>query len=137
MRETNINKKEFNKNFTHYLTLPEDKRERYFGKFIYNDLLTIINNAVSRFQFNNEDEYIKDDITSELLFHFLNKKERIDKFSGNIYNALFTLFRNRILDMLRTQKVQNKRDALVTADIIRKNIANQNSNIIDEDEILI
>lgn len=122
----NIDKKEFNTKFNHYLQI-KDFREsnRYYNYSLHQDVQIIISNSLHCYSFEGKEKAVfnKADIASELLYHFLLKRDQLSLYSGNWYNILFTLFRNKINDIMRSELIKDKRDELLTT--LRDSNANE------------
>lgn len=102
--KTNIDKEGFNRRFKQYLSITDKKEaDNYFIKNIYAELLIIISNTTYNWCFE-ENEY--EDVEATLMEHIMIQKHEgeLYSYSGNYYNLVFTIFKNKFLDIVRKKK---------------------------------
>lgn len=76
----------------------------FYGKYLHDHIRTIIQNVTYYYDFSGE--YLTfDDVEAELFMHLQVKKEALRKYSGNWYNIIFTCFKMKTFDILRSHKV--------------------------------
>lgn len=103
--ETNIDKEYFNKRFGEYMTIKDRQVDNWFyQKYLHNDIRTIIHNVTFHFEFNSE-QFLYEDVEADLLLHLQLKKDCMRKYQGNWYNIVFTSFKRKFYDILRSNKV--------------------------------
>jgi hypothetical protein len=106
--ETNIDKQKFNRNFELYIRETEPQvTEWLFSKYLYKDIKTIIKNVLYHWDFLDE-RFKYEDIEAELLMHLIVKREKLKRYKGSWYNILFTVFRMKFLDLIRSHRDQDK-----------------------------
>lgn len=109
----NIIKTEFNLKFSAYIQLTDFREANHFYNYhLHADIQAVITNAIYTFQF--EDMEARQEAQSDLLFHFLLQRQHIRESKiKNVYNFLFTMFRNKMYDLYRTNEVKRKRNELL------------------------
>lgn len=107
MQSNNIDKEYFNKRFAEYMTISDRKIDNWFyGKYLHDHIRTIIHNVTYHFSFDTE-QLLYDDVEAELFIHLQIKKDCFRKYSGNWYNIVFTSFKRKFYDVLRSHKVHD------------------------------
>jgi hypothetical protein len=108
MAGKNIDKDLFNRNFQRYMDNTDRQVDNWlYGKFLHEDILTIIHNVCYHWDFNDE-RLCFEDVEADLLVHLQVKKDALRKYSGNWYNIIFTSFRRKLYDILRSHRDENE-----------------------------
>lgn len=131
--DTNIDKEKFNRNCQLWVreTEPQSK-EWLYTKYLHKDILTIIKNTTYHWDFFDQ-RLLYDDVEAELLMHLQYKKDKLRAYpGGSWYNLIFTLFRRKLLDIMRSHRDQNKNLERMHEYCLNTKDSIEMNNIIDE-----
>lgn len=95
----------------------------FYTKYLHVHIRTIIHNVTYHFDFNSE-QMLYEDVESDLLLHLQLKKDVLRKYSGNWYNIVFTIFKRKFYDILRSHKVEDDKVKRMV------DLCNENMNLI-------
>jgi hypothetical protein len=107
--DKNIDKDKFNRNWQLYMDNKDPQLDNWlYCKYLHEDIKAIIHNCLYHFDFPDPRLTFKD-VEADLLLHLQYKKEVLRKYKGNWYNVLFTLFKRKLYDVLRSYRDENIR----------------------------
>lgn len=102
-----IDKQAFVETFGEYLKI-KDRQESdlFYSRYVHSYLVKIVKFVTGNWWFNCVDDY--KDMEAELLTHLYHKKNKgsLSNYKGNLYNVVYTIFKNRFLDLKRTEKIK-------------------------------
>ena len=108
MAGQNIDKSRFNRNFQKYMENTDRQVDNWlYGKYLHDDIITIISNVCYYWDFTDP-RLTREDVEADLLMHLQIKKEVFRKYSGNWYNIVFTSFRNKLYDIMRSHRDEDE-----------------------------
>jgi hypothetical protein len=108
MAGKNIDKERFNRNFDKYMQNTDRQVDNWlYGKYLHHDIITIIHNVCYYWDFNDP-RLTYEDVEADLLVHLQVKKDNLRKYSGNFYNIVFTMFKRKLYDILRSHRDENQ-----------------------------
>lgn len=102
-----IDKQAFIEIFSEYLKIKDrHKSDVFYSRYVHSYLVQIIRFVTCDWWFDCVEDY--KDMEAELLTHLYHKKNKgsLSNYKGNLYNVVYTIFKNRFLDLMRTEKVK-------------------------------